>query len=142
MPPLFVSTMVLMAIRMVIAPVARRAMPVVVALTAAEPTNQYNAGGGGGGNFAQGGLGGRPWNLPLNDTNGRGGASYAGTLSFARVFLGGGGGAGGTNNNTADNAVYENQAIACNIAGTSNDTGAKCSSALRAAVLRSCVHEA
>lgn len=67
-------------------------------------SNDKNAGGGGGGNYGPGGIGGRPWSRPLLDTGGRGGAGYAGTLAFNRVFLGGGGGAGGTNNNTFDNA--------------------------------------
>ena len=55
--------------------------------------NGENAGGGGGGNYGQGGIGGRPWNKPLLDTGGRGGAGYAGVLAFNRIFLGGGGGA-------------------------------------------------
>ncbi|MBB5208809.1 Ig-like domain-containing protein [Chiayiivirga flava] len=92
--------------------------------------NQYNAGGGGGGNYAPGGLGGRPYNRPLNDTNGRGGAGYAGTLSFSRVFLGGGGGSGGSNNATVDPGVHENQAMACPIttSGNGDQAGARCSS--------------
>ncbi|MFZ1392486.1 MAG: hypothetical protein WAS23_12925 [Dokdonella sp.] len=92
--------------------------------------NQYNAGGGGGSNYAEGGRGGRPFNRPLNDTNGRGGAAYAGVLNFQRVFLGGGGGAGGTNNSKPENAAYENQAIACNIpdSGDGDTISAKCSS--------------
>ncbi len=76
-------------------------------------SNDRNAGGGGGGNHAVGGLGGRPWNAPLNDTNGRGGAGYAGLLAFDRVILGGGGGSAGTNNETDDANTYENSAIAC-----------------------------
>jgi uncharacterized repeat protein (TIGR01451 family) len=76
-------------------------------------SNDENAGGGGGGNYGPGGIGGRPWNDPLKDTGGRGGAGYAGTLAFNRVFMGGGGGAGGTNNGTADNAVYTNNGVAC-----------------------------
>ena len=67
-------------------------------------TNDKNAGGGGGGNYGPGGIGGRPWSRPLLDTGGRGGAGYAGTLAFNRVFLGGGGGAGGNNNAQNDNA--------------------------------------
>jgi uncharacterized repeat protein (TIGR01451 family) len=92
--------------------------------------NQYNAGGGGGGNYAPGGIGGRPYNRPLNDTNGRGGAGYAGTLSFSRVLLGGGGGAGSSNNATTDGGVHENQAMACAITSTGNgdQPGARCSS--------------
>lgn len=77
--------------------------------------NSENAGGGGGGNYGPGGIGGRPWNDPLYDTGGRGGAGYAGTLAFNRVFLGGGGGSGGTNDGTADNNVYTNQAMACTL---------------------------
>ena len=69
-----------------------------------EATNQKNAGGGGGGNYGPGGIGGRPWSRPLLDTGGRGGAGYAGTLAFNRVFMGGGGGAGGTNNSSGDAA--------------------------------------
>ena len=76
-------------------------------------TNQENSGGGGGGNYGQGGLGGRPWNSPLRDTSGRGGAGYPGTLAFNRVFMGGGGGAGGTNNSTADAAAYLNNGLGC-----------------------------
>ena len=64
--------------------------------------NDKNAGGGGGGNYGPGGNGGRPWSRPLLDTGGRGGAGYAGTLAFNRVFLGGGGGAGSNNDGTAD----------------------------------------
>lgn len=86
-------------------------------------SNSRNAGGGGGGNYAAGGLGGRPWNAPLNDTGGRGGAGYSGTLEFNRVFLGGGGGSGGTNNNTADSATYSNSGISC-----ANSAAARCSS--------------
>ncbi|MEP6484239.1 MAG: hypothetical protein ABJB01_07300 [Rudaea sp.] len=78
-----------------------------------DQSNDENAGGGGGGSFAAGGLGGRPWNAPLVDSDGRGGGGYAGTLAFNRVFLGGGGGSGGTNNSTADPAAYTNQAMAC-----------------------------
>lgn len=37
-------------------------------------TNRENPGGGGGANYGQGGIGGRPWNSPLIDTGGRGGA--------------------------------------------------------------------
>lgn len=85
-------------------------------------SNSRNAGGGGGGNYAAGGLGGRPWNAPLNDTGGRGGAGYSGTLEFNRVFLGGGGGSGGTNNNTADPATYVNSAIGC-----ASSAAARCS---------------
>ncbi len=77
--------------------------------------NDENAGGGGGGNYGPGGIGGRPWNDSLKDTGGRGGAGYAGTLAFNRVFLGGGGGAGGTNNATADPAAYTNQAAGCSL---------------------------
>ncbi|MBN8481313.1 MAG: hypothetical protein J0L88_06965, partial [Xanthomonadales bacterium] len=83
-----------------------------------------NAGGGGGGNYAPGGLGGRPWDAPTNDTNGRGGAGYAGTLSFGRVFLGGGGGSGGTNDATSDNGTYENQAIGCGVGAGTCSSGA------------------
>ncbi len=92
--------------------------------------NQYNAGGGGGSNYAEGGLGGRPFNRPLIDSNGRGGAAYASVLDFKRVFLGGGGGGGGTNNAKPENAAYENQAIACNIpdSGNGDTISAKCSS--------------
>ncbi len=89
--------------------------------TAPPGDSQRNAGGGGGGNFAAGGLGGRPWNAPLNDTNGRGGAGYAGSIGFNRILMGGGGGAGGTNNSTADSSTYENNGIGCN-------AGALCSS--------------
>jgi uncharacterized repeat protein (TIGR01451 family) len=92
--------------------------------------NQFNAGGGGGGSYARGGIGGRPYNRPLIDSNGRGGDGYAGVLTFGRVFLGGGGGAGTTNNALSENAAYENDAIACNITGgpNGNSPGAKCSS--------------
>jgi len=92
--------------------------------------NQFNAGGGGGGNHARGGIGGRPFDRPLIDTNGRGGDGYAGVLTFGRVFLGGGGGGGSTNNATTENAAYENDAIACNISSgpSGNSPGAKCSS--------------
>ena len=89
--------------------------------TPAPGSSERNAGGGGGGNYAGGGLGGRPWNAPLNDTNGRGGAGYAGTIGFGRVFMGGGGGGGGTNNSTADTGTYENRGIGCS-------AGALCSS--------------
>ena len=85
-------------------------------------TNEENAGGGGGGGYADGGIGGRPWNAPLTDTDGRGGSGYSGVLNFNRVFMGGGGGGGGTNNNTSDAGVYENAGISC--AGV----GALCSS--------------
>jgi uncharacterized repeat protein (TIGR01451 family) len=84
--------------------------------TASPGDSQRNAGGGGGGNFASGGLGGRPWNAPLNDTNGRGGAGYAGSIGFNRVLMGGGGGAGGTNNSTGDTGTYENNGIGCSAA--------------------------
>lgn len=89
--------------------------------TAPPGDSQRNAGGGGGGNYASGGVGGRPWNAPLNDTGGRGGAGYAGTIGFNRVLMGGGGGAGGTNNSTGDTATYENSGIGCS-------AGALCSS--------------
>ncbi len=79
--------------------------------------NQNNSGGGGGGNYAAGGVGGRPWNLPLVDVSGRGGAGYMGTVGYGRVFMGGGGGAGATNNNTSDTGTYENNGISCNVAG-------------------------
>lgn len=84
---------------------------------------QRNAGGGGGGNYAPGGLGGRPWDSPLNDTGGRGGGGYAGVLRFSRVLMGGGGGAGGTNNATGDTNTYpaQNNGIGCG-------AGALCSS--------------
>ena len=78
--------------------------------------NDQNAGGGGGGNYGQGGVGGRPWNNALRDTGGRGGAGYAGTLAFNRIFMGGGGGAGGTNDGTADAAAYPNNGIGCSLA--------------------------
>jgi uncharacterized repeat protein (TIGR01451 family) len=83
-----------------------------------------NAGGGGGGNYAAGGLGGRPWDAPTNDTNGRGGAGYAGTLAFNRVFLGGGGGGGGTNDGTSDGGTYENAAVGCGIGAGVCSSGA------------------
>ena len=83
--------------------------------------NTRNAGGGGGGNHAPGGLGGRPWDAPLNDTNGRGGAGYASQISFSRVLMGGGGGSGGNNDGTDDAAWHENNGIAC---GTSSGGGA------------------
>jgi uncharacterized repeat protein (TIGR01451 family) len=86
--------------------------------------NGENAGGGGGGNYGQGGNGGRPWNSPLKDTGGRGGAGYAGTLAFNRLFMGGGGGAGGTNNGTADAAIYTNQASSCALTLGACSTGA------------------
>ncbi|MBC7434435.1 MAG: DUF11 domain-containing protein [Bdellovibrionales bacterium] len=86
--------------------------------------NDENAGGGGGGNYGPGGIGGRPWNDPLKDTGGRGGAGYAGTLAFNRVFMGGGGGAGGTNNGTADNAVYTNNGVACSLGAGICSSGA------------------
>ena len=75
--------------------------------------NNENAGGGGGGGYGAGGFGGRPWNAPLVDSDGRGGTGYASTLAFNRLFLGGGGGSGGTNDGTADTGVYNNQAISC-----------------------------
>ncbi|MFA5590925.1 MAG: DUF11 domain-containing protein [Lysobacteraceae bacterium] len=75
--------------------------------------NTRNAGGGGGGNHAPGGLGGRPWDAPLNDTNGRGGAGYAGVIGFNRVILGGGGGSGGSNNASSDSSWHHNLAMAC-----------------------------
>lgn len=78
-------------------------------------TNQNNSGGGGGGNYGAGGIGGRPWNDPLIDIGGRGGASYAGSLAFNRIFMGGGGGAGSTNNETSDNVSYTNQGINCTL---------------------------
>lgn len=77
--------------------------------------NDENAGGGGGGNYGPGGQGGRPWNDPLYDTGGRGGAGYAGTLAFNRLFMGGGGGAGGTNDSTSDTGAYTNQAMGCGL---------------------------
>lgn len=92
--------------------------------TASPGSTTRNAGGGGGGNYAAGGLGGRPWNAPLNDTNGRGGAGYAGAIGFNRVLLGGGGGAGGTNDATTDNNTYENSGIACTGAGARCSSGA------------------
>ena len=84
-------------------------------------SNQNNSGGGGGGNYAPGGVGGRPWDFPLEDTAGRGGAGYMGTVAFSRVFLGGGGGAGGTNNSTGDTGTYSNNGVSCG-------AGALCSS--------------
>ena len=86
--------------------------------------NDENAGGGGGGNYGQGGVGGRPWNSPLRDTGGRGGAGYPGTLAFNRVFMGGGGGAGGTNNSTADAAAYLNNGLGCSLAAGLCSSGA------------------
>ena len=86
--------------------------------------NDENAGGGGGGNYGPGGIGGRPWNDPLKDTGGRGGAGYAGTLAFNRVFMGGGGGSGGTNDGTADNAVYTNNGVACSLGAGLCSSGA------------------
>jgi uncharacterized repeat protein (TIGR01451 family) len=77
--------------------------------------NDENSGGGGGGNYGPGGTGGRPWNDPLYDTGGRGGAGYSGTLAFNRVFLGGGGGAGSSNDGTSDSVAYFNQAMGCNL---------------------------
>lgn len=85
-------------------------------------SNSRNAGGGGGANYAAGGLGGRPWNAPLNDTGGRGGAGYASILGFNRIFMGGGGGSGGTNNNTADSSTYANAGISC-----ADSAAARCS---------------
>jgi len=81
-------------------------------------TNRENSGGGGGGNYGQGGIGGRPWNSPLLDTGGRGGAGYPGTLAFNRIFLGGGGGAGGTNDSTNDTNAYPNNGLACTVGTT------------------------
>lgn len=86
--------------------------------------NDKNAGGGGGGNYGPGGAGGRPWSRPLLDTGGRGGAGYAGTLAFNRVFMGGGGGAGSSNDGTADNASYTNQAMNCTLATGRCSSGA------------------
>jgi uncharacterized repeat protein (TIGR01451 family) len=86
--------------------------------------NDENAGGGGGGNYGPGGVGGRPWNDPLKDTGGRGGAGYSGTLAFNRVFLGGGGGAGGSNDGTSDNAVYTNLGVACALGNGRCSSGA------------------
>jgi hypothetical protein len=80
-----------------------------------DTNNEENAGGGGGGNYSQGGNGGRPWRSALKDTGGRGGAGYAGTLAFNRLFMGGGGGAGGTNNASADPDIYTNQASSCSL---------------------------
>ncbi len=91
---------------------------------AAGGNNQYNAGGGGGGNYGPGGIGGRPWNYPLEDTGGRGGAGYLGTLAFNRVILGGGGGAGGTNNNTSDANAYANQGVSCSLGAGACSSGA------------------
>lgn len=83
--------------------------------------NIRNAGGGGGGNHAPGGLGGRPLDSPLNDTNGRGGAGYADRIGFSRVILGGGGGSGGTNDGTDDSNTYVNNGIGCGTsAGSAN----------------------
>ncbi len=78
-------------------------------------SNNSNSGGGGGGNYAPGGLGGRPWDAPLVDASGRGGAGYASTLAFNRLFMGGGGGAGGSNDNTNDTATYQNGGISCGL---------------------------
>ncbi|MES2941907.1 MAG: hypothetical protein V4772_03445 [Pseudomonadota bacterium] len=78
--------------------------------------NANNAGGGGGGNYGPGGIGGRPWASPLLDLGGRGGAGYASTLAFNRIFMGGGGGAGGSNDATSDAAVYTNNGTSCNLA--------------------------
>jgi uncharacterized repeat protein (TIGR01451 family) len=86
--------------------------------------NSENAGGGGGGNYGPGGVGGRPWNSPLRDTGGRGGAGYAGTLAFNRVFMGGGGGAGGTNNGTNDTAAYPNNGMGCSLTAGLCSSGA------------------
>ena len=90
----------------------------------ASNANDKNAGGGGGGNYGAGGIGGRPWSRPLLDTGGRGGASYAGTLAFNRIFMGGGGGAGSTNNATSDAAVYLNQGISCTLGSGQCSSGA------------------
>ena len=87
-------------------------------------SNDENAGGGGGGSQAAGGTGGRPWNDALKDSGGRGGAGYAGTLAFNRVFMGGGGGAGGTNDGTADAAAYANNGIGCTLANGACSSGA------------------
>ncbi|HEU4664510.1 MAG TPA: DUF11 domain-containing protein, partial [Dokdonella sp.] len=84
--------------------------------------NNENSGGGGGGGYAQGGLGGRPWNAPLVDSDGRGGAGYAGILAFNRLFPGGGGGSGGSNDATTDPGTYENLGVSC------DNIGAMCSS--------------
>jgi uncharacterized repeat protein (TIGR01451 family) len=86
--------------------------------------NDENAGGGGGGNHGPGGKGGRPWNDPLKDSGGRGGAGYASTLAFNRVFMGGGGGAGGTNDGTADAAAYTNNGIGCSLGAGACSSGA------------------
>lgn len=86
--------------------------------------NSNNSGGGGGGNYGPGGIGGRPWNSPLLDLGGRGGAGYAGTLAFNRVFLGGGGGAGGSNDGTSDTAVRTNNGTTCNLGGGICSSGA------------------
>ena len=89
--------------------------------------NDKNAGGGGGGNYGPGGNGGRPWSRPLLDTGGRGGAGYAGTLAFNRVFLGGGGGAGDTNDGTADPLsppANGNLAMRCGLATGQCSSGA------------------
>lgn len=86
--------------------------------------NDKNAGGGGGGNYGPGGIGGRPWSRPLLDTGGRGGAGYAGTLDFNRLFMGGGGGAGGSNDGTADNANYTNFGMNCTLAAGRCSSGA------------------
>jgi uncharacterized repeat protein (TIGR01451 family) len=86
--------------------------------------NANNSGGGGGGNYGPGGIGGRPWNDPLKDLGGRGGAGYAGTLAFNRIFMGGGGGAGSTNNTTTDAAAYTNQGIGCALTNGQCSSGA------------------
>jgi uncharacterized repeat protein (TIGR01451 family) len=86
--------------------------------------NDENAGGGGGGNYGPGGTGGRPWNDPLKDTGGRGGAGYSGTLAFNRIFMGGGGGAGGTNDGTSDPATYTNNGVGCSLAAGVCSSGA------------------
>ena len=86
--------------------------------------NSNNSGGGGGGNYGPGGIGGRPWNSPLLDLGGRGGAGYAGTLQFNRVFMGGGGGAGGSNNSTFDAATYTNNGISCGLGAGICSSGA------------------
>lgn len=86
--------------------------------------NSNNSGGGGGGNYGPGGIGGRPWNSPLLDLGGRGGAGYAGTLAFNRIFMGGGGGAGSTNNATSDAAAYTNLGIGCSLGNGTCSSGA------------------
>ena len=87
-------------------------------------SNSNNSGGGGGGNYGPGGIGGRPWNSPLLDLGGRGGAGYAGTLAFNRIFMGGGGGAGSTNNSTSDALAYTNQGISCTLGAGRCSSGA------------------